>query len=81
MRSKSIFGGDADSFQPERWLEAGEEKRKRMEGVVDLCFGWGKYSCLGRRVAEIESSKVLVEVCEPFIFDPLLAGATDLKVV
>jgi hypothetical protein len=64
MRLKNIFGEDADVFRPERWLEAGEEERKRMEGVVGLCFGWGKYSCLGRRVAEVESGKVLVEVCE-----------------
>src|SRR5207237_483088 len=58
MRLKNIFGEDADVFRPERWLEAGEEDRKRMEGVVGLCFGWGKYSCLGRRVAEVEDGSV-----------------------
>jgi len=63
MRRKDVFGEDADVFRPERWLEAGDKlKRERMEGVVELTFGYGQWGCLGRNIAVMEVGKVLVEV-------------------
>lgn len=63
MRSKSVWGNDADLFRPERWLEAKEDQLKVMNGVADLAFGYGKYSCLGKPVAMMELNKIFVEVC------------------
>lgn len=64
MRSKEVFGADADCFRPERWLEAAkdEDRFKEMGAVVELDFGYGKYTCLGKTIAFMELNKVLVEV-------------------
>lgn len=61
-RSKELFGADADSFRPERWLEAEGERLKAMQGAVDLVFGFGKFQCLGKQIALTELNKMLVEV-------------------
>jgi cytochrome P450 len=62
LRLKDVYGDDSDVFRPERWLEATPEKRKEMEQVGDLIFGYGKYRCLGERVAFLEFNKVFFEV-------------------
>jgi cytochrome P450 len=64
--SKKIFGGDADHFRPERWIEATPDKFAEMSSTVDLVFHYGKYQCLGRNVALMEFNKVFVEVCVSF---------------
>ncbi|KAI0126728.1 cytochrome P450 [Xylariales sp. AK1849] len=68
MRSKSIWGTDADVFRPERWLEAGEEQAKIMNAVVDLDFGYGKYQCLGKPIAMMELNKIFVELLRRYDF-------------
>jgi cytochrome P450 len=60
--NKDTFGEDAEMFRPERWLFNDTEKLNRMNKIVDLVFGYGKYQCLGRPVALLELSKVFVEV-------------------
>lgn len=62
MRRVEIFGSDAEVFRPERWIEADEEAYNRMDRTVDLLFGTGKYTCLGRKIAKVELDKVFVEV-------------------
>lgn len=64
LRSKEVFGPDATSFRPERWLEAASnpEQLAKMERVQDLVWGYGKYVCLGKSVALIELNKIFVEV-------------------
>ncbi|KAK9425291.1 putative Cytochrome P450 [Seiridium unicorne] len=68
MRSKSVWGTDADVFRPERWLEAKEDQLKIMNGVVDLAFGYGKYSCLGKPIAMMELNKVFFELLRRYDF-------------
>ncbi|KAH8892633.1 cytochrome P450 [Thozetella sp. PMI_491] len=65
-RSQEIWGPDADLFRPERWTEANEEEWRRMNGVVDLNFGSGKYSCLGKPIAMMELNKIFVELLRRF---------------
>lgn len=61
QHSKDVFGPDADSFRPERWLEASGERLARMQKTAGLVFGYGKYQCLGRNVATMELNKVFFE--------------------
>lgn len=61
-RSKAVWGPDADVFRPERWLRAGGEELRKMKNAVDLHFGHGKYSCLGKGIALMELHKAVFEV-------------------
>jgi cytochrome P450 len=64
-KDPKIFGDDAEIFRPERWLEADETKLANMQKTIDLIFGYGKYSCLGKPIALLELGKALGEVCCP----------------
>ncbi|KAI1419611.1 cytochrome P450 [Xylaria sp. FL1777] len=68
MRSKEIWGPDADTFRPERWLEADVDQARRMNAVVDLDFGFGKYQCLGKPIAMMELNKIFVELLRRYDF-------------
>lgn len=68
MRSETIFGPDSKIFRPERWLMtdvAGEKLHHlaRMNETLALCFGYGRFGCLGKGVATMELNKALIEVC------------------
>lgn len=66
MRDRGLFGEDVDLFRPERWLDGGgrtAEQRARMEDQVGLCFGYGRFGCLGKPVAVLEINKAVPEVC------------------
>lgn len=65
LRSKTIYGPDADIFRPERWLEAEGEKLQAMKRTAELNFGSGKYGCLGKTIAFLELNKVFAEVFCP----------------
>ncbi|PVH97042.1 cytochrome P450 [Periconia macrospinosa] len=54
-RNKSIFGEDADSFRPERWLS---EKRGEFERYF-FAFGAGSRICIGKNLSLIEISKLI----------------------
>jgi cytochrome P450 len=56
---KNVYGDDAGSFRPERWLEASEEKLKAMERC-GIWFGNGKHTCIGQHFARAKTMKVLV---------------------
>ena len=67
MRHPEIFGSDVEIFRPERWLlrDGGEKERFRinqMTETVSLCFGYGRFGCLGRGVATMELNKAIIEV-------------------
>lgn len=74
-RDPSIFGADAESWRPERWLESdssdanaendNETSIKRMEHAL-LVFGAGKRSCLGKNIAMLELTKVVPAVLMRF---------------
>lgn len=43
-----------ESFRPERWLEASDANRKRMDMIWELNFGGGSRKCIGRNISWIE---------------------------
>ncbi|ETI27561.1 hypothetical protein G647_00010 [Cladophialophora carrionii CBS 160.54] len=71
-RSAHVFGHDADSWNPGRWLSAKEKETKHMEHSI-LAFGAGKRSCLGKNIAMLELHKLVpalflkfrIELAEP----------------
>ncbi|CRK36453.1 hypothetical protein BN1708_007052 [Verticillium longisporum] len=74
LRSKAVFGPDADTFRPERWLEAGDEELKAMTAQWELVFKYGKWQCLGKTVALLDLNKIFVELLRRFDFsliDPI----------
>jgi len=62
LRNKDVFGEDADTFRPERFIESDGETKMRMLKVVDLSFGHGRWMCLGKSLAWMELNKMFVEV-------------------
>ncbi|KAK0666954.1 putative cytochrome P450 E-class, group I [Cercophora samala] len=64
MRDKSIFGEDADRFNPGRWVEEKDPKKlKEMEMTQGMVFASGtRWECLGKRLAYTEMRKVLFEL-------------------
>lgn len=59
-RNKSVFGQDADSFRPERWLESesGPDRLRQMENCF-LGFGAGTRICIGRHISMMEMMKLV----------------------
>lgn len=60
--SEKIYGKDAKAFRPERWFESDPDKLAVMTRTNDLIFGYGKFQCLGKPVAQIEIGKTVFEV-------------------
>lgn len=59
------WGPDAKIFRPERWLEGTPEETKAKEAILDMAFGYGRSSCLGKSIAQIELNKVIAQVSKP----------------
>ena len=68
----SIFGEDADVFNPDRWLkgdaetEAEYEIRSNRMKQADFIFGHGPRSCLGRINAQLEFHKFVATLFSAF---------------
>lgn len=57
-RRPEIFGADVDSYRPERWINAGKETRKEMEGCM-FHFGMGARTCIGKNISLLEIYKLV----------------------
>jgi cytochrome P450 len=53
-----IWGADVDVYRPERWLEASEASRHKMN-KANLLFSAGKRMCLGMNISWLEMKKVI----------------------
>lgn len=65
LQRNEVYGADADIYRPERWTEADPKQHARMDRVLDLVFGYGRWGCLGKNITDIELNKVFVEVKYP----------------
>ncbi|KAJ5673992.1 hypothetical protein N7462_009431, partial [Penicillium macrosclerotiorum] len=70
-----VFGSDADSFNPDRWLpgknensESFETRSRRMKDTVDFVFGGGGRVCMGRYLAMLEIKKLIATLYNLFEF-------------
>lgn len=53
-----VFGDRVDEYRPERWLEAGPEKLKEMNGTM-FQFGAGARTCIGKNISLMEMYKLV----------------------
>ncbi|KAF5005010.1 hypothetical protein FDECE_8535 [Fusarium decemcellulare] len=60
--NKAIFGDDASSFRPERWLEANEN----LNIGGSFAFGAGSRSCIGKNISILEMSKAIPQIVQNF---------------
>ncbi|OJJ39814.1 hypothetical protein ASPWEDRAFT_25610 [Aspergillus wentii DTO 134E9] len=72
-RDYGVFGEDADSFNPDRWLkgagenvEAYESRLRRMKDTSDFTFGGGGRICMGRYLAMLEIYKFIATLYSLF---------------
>jgi cytochrome P450 len=64
-RDRDLYGEDADSFIPERWLDASPEQARKMESLL-FTFGAGKRACVGKNIAILEITKFVPEFIRRF---------------
>ncbi|GME59387.1 cytochrome p450 [Neofusicoccum parvum] len=64
-RDERVFGGDVDAFRPERWIEAGEERRAEMKNCL-FAFGAGARTCIGKNISLLEIYKLVPAVLRSF---------------
>jgi cytochrome P450 len=50
QRDTGVFGEDAETFRPERWIEADKEQLRRMNAAM-ISFGAGTRTCTGQHVS------------------------------
>jgi cytochrome P450 len=75
MRHQSIFGPDCEIYRPERWLPKDNSEKEqariaKMTETVSMCFGTGRFGCLGRGVATMELNKAIIETLLRFNLQP-----------
>ncbi|GAM82980.1 hypothetical protein ANO11243_009660 [Dothideomycetidae sp. 11243] len=62
-RNKELFGVDADTYNPSRWMD--EDKKMTMERC-NLIYGGGPRTCPGKYLAEMLVSKIVPTLFKHF---------------
>ena len=62
---ESIFGADTEKFLPERWIDAGAEKKAEMNNAL-FSFGMGSRTCIGKNISLLEMYKLIPAVLRRF---------------
>lgn len=68
-RNESVYGGDADLWRPERWLEIEEQKRGSEVEKYTLAFGMGSRTCIGKNISLLEVGKLVPQLVRRFDFE------------
>ncbi|THW34272.1 cytochrome protein [Aureobasidium pullulans] len=78
-RNQTVFGPDADTFRPERWLQDDKVQLSRMEAYYlpssCLQFGTGSRTCIGKNISLMEITKLIPRLLITFDFE--LVGAAE----
>lgn len=61
QRDTALYGVDAETFRPERWLEADAEQVKKMN-VGMISFGAGTRTCTGQHVSFSPSPAIVAKL-------------------
>jgi cytochrome P450 len=64
-RDTEIWGDDVKTWRPERWIQAGEEKKAEMKNSL-FAFGAGARTCIGKNVSFLEMYKLVPAVLRSF---------------
>ena len=81
-RSKQIWGQDADSFTPERWLTKDENGKVGLISKTAFefpVFNGGPRSCLGKNMAELLGVYVVASLVWRFKFSETIASSRPLR--
>ena len=65
QRDPKVYGFDAHTYRPERWLEASEVQAKEM-GRTLFQFGAGEHICLGKNISILEMYKLVPSLMKTF---------------
>ena len=68
LRSTKLFGPDADTYRPDRFMELQGEDRAALERNVELAFGSGQWQCVGRVISFMEMNKIVFEASQDSFF-------------
>ncbi|KAI5367471.1 putative cytochrome P450 [Septoria linicola] len=75
-RNETIFGPRADHFDPERWIDVDEQKRRDMDRT-GMGFSHGRRVCIGQHLARIEMKKMLASLINAFEIQPVKVAQGD----
>ncbi|KAM0216495.1 hypothetical protein ACHAQD_007726 [Fusarium lateritium] len=67
-RDTRVFGDNADSFNPDRWLVEDSDRISLMNRYY-MPFGLGSRTCIGRHVSILEMTKLIPRIIRDFDFE------------
>lgn len=68
-KNTSVFGLDADTWRPEKWLEFEEQGRGGEVEKYFFSFGMGSRTCIGKNISLLEISKLIPQLVRRFDFE------------
>lgn len=67
-RNTDVYGADAGSWRPERWLEIESAGRGAEVEKYFFAFGMGSRTCIGKNISLLEMSKLVPQLLRRFDF-------------